>query len=90
MLRALQEFYESIKHSSEALEIDPDNVKGLFRRAKAYVAVWDFAEARSDFERVQSLDAGMARAVAKEMAAIDRLEREKMAEERSQLMGKLF
>ena len=65
-------------------------MKGLFRRGKARVAVWDFSEARSDLERVQLLDPGMARTVAKEMSAIDRLERQKLQEERDQLQGKLF
>ena len=42
--------------ASEALTLDPDNVKGNFRRGRANMLRQEFADAVADFERVLELD----------------------------------
>ena len=40
----------------QALEMDADNIKGLFRRGQANLALAEFAQAKADFRRVVELD----------------------------------
>lgn len=49
----------------------PDNVKALFRRAKAHVAVWNPEDARKDFEKVIELDQSLTSLVKKELSKLD-------------------
>ena len=67
-----------------------DNVKALFRRAKAHVGAWDPEEAKEDFRRVAELDKSLSKACAKEIANIEELERQKLEEDRSKFQGKIF
>lgn len=41
-----------------ALEIEPENVKGLFRRGLSYLSIKEYEKAKADFERVIQLDPG--------------------------------
>lgn len=50
------DFYAVIAHCTEVLKHQPDNVKALFRRAKAHRGAWNPAEARADFERWEYMD----------------------------------
>lgn len=81
----LGDFYEVIEHTSTVLEKDKDNVKALFRRAKAHVKCWNPKEAREDFNRVGALDPSLAKAIRKELDEIDRLTKEHDAEDRDKL-----
>jgi len=67
-----------------------DNVKALYRRGKAHVGAWNPSEARSDFERVAVLDPSMTKAVQKELANLDALEKRKISDDRALLEGKIF
>ena len=67
-----------------------DNVKALYRRGKAHVGAWNPQEARSDFERVAALDLSMAKAVQKELASLDALEKQKASDDRALYQGKIF
>merc|ERR1712071_132657 len=82
---SLGEFYECV----EVLKHRPDNVKALFRRAKAQVGAWAPQEARQGFQRVSELDPSLKAACVKEMAAIDVLEKSKDLEDKEK-MTKLF
>lgn len=44
-----------------------DNVKALYRRAKAHVGAWNPEEARKDFERCLELDKSLKSAIAKDL-----------------------
>lgn len=66
-----------------------DNVKALFRRAKAHVGVWNPVEARKDFERVVELDSSLTSLVKKELHALDVLIKAKDEEDKEKLK-KLF
>ena len=66
-----------------------DNVKALFRRAKAHIGVWDLQEAKTDFRRAAELDTSLAKNIQKELRTIDELETQKEKEDRAKF-GKLF
>jgi AH receptor-interacting protein len=67
-----------------------DNIKALYRRAKAHVGAWNPADARRDFERVIELDQSLANAARKELKSIDALEKEKRDSDKALLQGKIF
>jgi len=68
----------------------PDNIKALFRRGKAHMGAWNPEEAEADFERVVDLDPSLAGCVRKLLQEISDLRKQKDAEDRSKLCGKLF
>ncbi|XP_031356332.1 AH receptor-interacting protein isoform X2 [Photinus pyralis] len=72
-MMAKGDFYAVIEHCTSVLKIEPDNVKALFRRAKAHIGAWNPTEARADFERVVKLDHGLAASVKKEIDVLDQL-----------------
>lgn len=82
-------FYEVIEHCDEILSVDSDNVKGLFRRAKAHKGAWNPKEAKEDFNRVARLDPHLKEACAKEVRVIEEMERRKDEEDKEKLK-KLF
>lgn len=70
---------------------DKDNVKALFRRAQAYSATSDVHLAKADFLRVKGLAPDtMATCVDRELANLDRIDRECREQERRLLAGKMF
>jgi len=87
---AVGDYYGAIRHSTDVLAIDPGHVKSLFRRGRAYAAVWDWEAARSDLVRAASLDPGLAGAVSRELESASRIRRTKEEEERRRLQGRLF
>jgi AH receptor-interacting protein len=89
-LLQLNDYYPAIEHATEVLKREPDNVKALYRRAKAHVGAWNPKEARSDFERVIQLDPSLAKAVQKELKIVSDLEKEKASQDRVLLEGKMF
>jgi len=86
---SLGDFYSTITHSTEVLQLDPVNVKALFRRGKAHKGAWSPQEARDDFRRVAELDTTLATACRKELREIDTMEKEKDLEDKMK-MTKLF
>lgn len=78
-----QEFYAVIEHCSEVLDkYDPNNVKALFRRAKAHVGVWNPDQAKADFQRAAELDPSLAGAVSKELKKLQEMVRLKDVEDK--------
>lgn len=67
-----------------------DNVKALFRRAQAHVAVWNPEEARKDYERIKTLDSTLINMVNKELKNLDERVKQKNDEDKAKFMGKLF
>lgn len=59
------EYYDCIKYTDEVLKRDPENVKALFRRAKAHAGVWNLDEARKDLKKCMELDGNMTEALTK-------------------------
>ena len=67
-----------------------DNVKALYRRAKAYVGAWDPDLAKADFEAAVKADPSLEKTVAKEMKSLNDKIKEKERQDRTKLQGKLF
>ncbi|CAG2107339.1 unnamed protein product [Medioppia subpectinata] len=84
------DYYQVIEFTTECLQRDPNNTKALFRRAKAHVRVWNSTEARRDFELVSTLDPTLAKAVQKELQALDASEKSSDRKDSQLLRGKLF
>lgn len=64
-----------------------DNVKALYKRAKAHAAVWNETEARADFAKVLELDASLEASVAKELRVMEERIRAKEKEEKGRYKG---
>jgi tetratricopeptide (TPR) repeat protein len=50
-----KEYAEAVSMCKKALDIEPNNVKALYRRAQGYHEGGDFDEARADYRRVAEL-----------------------------------
>ena len=74
---SLNDYYPVIEHCTEALEIEPNNVKALFRRGKAHIGAWSPNEARADLKKVPELDASLLATCTKELKNLEQLEKEK-------------
>lgn len=73
----LKDYYDVIRHTTTVLDsIDPQNVKAIFRRAKAHVGCWNPNEAREDFQRVMELDKSLVKTVREELKELERKEQE--------------
>ena len=86
----LGEFYACIEHTTYILEYQPNNVKALFRRGKAHMAVWNVKEARSDLEKCAGIDPTMEQDIQAQLNHLNQLLSKKDKEEREKFKGKLF
>ncbi|XP_075155896.1 AH receptor-interacting protein [Haematobia irritans] len=82
-----QDYYAVIEHCTEVLKLDPQNVKALFRRAKAHFGAWNPNEARDDFQQALELDPSLQTAVNKELKAIERTQHERDLEDKRRLQA---
>lgn len=78
----LRDYYPAIEYCTEILKHDPDNVKALFRRAKAHTGAWNLDEARKDFESALAKDSLLSAAVTKELKFLDSLEKSRDLEDK--------
>ena len=81
----LGDYYEVIEHTSTVLDKDKDNVKALYRRAKAHVKCWNPQEAREDFNRAAALDPSLTKTVKKELDELEKLIKEHNADDKEKL-----
>lgn len=86
----MEDYAEVIRHTTTVLDFDSNNVKALYRRAKAHAACWNTEEAKSDFASVVKLDPSLSKSVEKELRTLTERVREKDMDERERLKGKLF
>jgi len=86
----MENYTEVIRHTTSVLEFDADNVKALYRRAKAHAACWDREEAEADFARVVKLDPSLRRTVEREVNQLRQKMKKEEEEEKARLQGKLF
>ncbi len=54
----IEQFEKVIEACTKALELEPKNIKGLFRRGQAYMKMDKFDEAKMDFSQAQELEPG--------------------------------
>jgi len=52
----LDEYNKAVANCSKVLDIDPNNVKALFRRSQGYMYRSDFIEAESDIKKAHDLE----------------------------------
>lgn len=64
-----------------------DNVKALYKRAKAHAAVWNEREARADFAKVLEFDPSLEQSIAKELRNMEEKIRIKDKEEKNRYKG---
>ena len=64
-----------------------DNVKALYRRAKAHVGAWNPEEAKLDFARVIELDSSLTGLVNKELKSLEDMKKEKDLKDKEKLKG---
>jgi len=83
------EYYDCIKYTDEVLKKDPENIKALFRRAKAHSGVWNISDARKDFKKCMEYDRNMTKTVTKCFQQLRALELMKVKEDRERF-GKMF
>uniref|UniRef100_A0A170X9A4 Ah receptor-interacting n=1 Tax=Triatoma infestans TaxID=30076 RepID=A0A170X9A4_TRIIF len=86
----LKDYYEVIEHCSTVLQYDPTNVKALFRRGKAHAAIWNYKEAKSDFEQSLKLDPSLSACINKCLKEIDLEMKDGELQMKDNLKGKLF
>ncbi|XP_067928790.1 AH receptor-interacting protein-like [Watersipora subatra] len=84
------DWHQVIQHTTEVLKICPDNVKALYRRAKANARVWRVEEAKDDYHRVCELDETLTNTVKKELSLLSEAVKVHDAEDKNKLAGKLF
>lgn len=84
------DYYSVIEHCTTVLETEPNNVKALFRRAKAHVGAWNCKEAEEDFRKVMKLDPKLKSLTQKELQELEKLKKAKNAEDKAKLLGKIF
>jgi len=77
-----KEFYKAIEHLTTVIEKDSVNVKGYYRRAKAFHSVYSYKEARNDYEMVKKLDKSLIKTVDIELAKIVKDEHQKDKEDK--------
>uniref|UniRef100_A0A146LWJ2 AH receptor-interacting protein n=1 Tax=Lygus hesperus TaxID=30085 RepID=A0A146LWJ2_LYGHE len=87
---SLGQYYEVVEHCTTVLEHEPDNVKALYRRAKAHMAVWNKEEARKDLEMLAKLDPSLLPCVNALLKDIEEMNKETENHLKQKLQGKLF
>lgn len=64
-----------------------DNVKALYRRAKANVGAWNPNEAKADFAKCLELDASLAKNIERDLKQLEQQIKEKDKNDKSRLQG---
>nr|CAG4646413.1 EOG090X09NR [Macrothrix elegans] len=73
----LGNYYDVITQCTQVLERQPENVKALYRRAKAHVNVWNPDEAKADFEKAATLDPSLVKDIQQQISKLEQLKKEK-------------
>ncbi|XP_017882338.1 AH receptor-interacting protein [Ceratina calcarata] len=84
-----KEYYTVIEHCTTILKHEPDNVKALYRRGKAYIGTWDEENAVKDLRKAAELDTSLRSTVEKELQAFSVAIKQKDQMEKKKL-SKLF
>lgn len=77
-----KEYYQAVEHLTTVLEKDKDNVKALYRRAKAYHLVFNLESARFDYMKAKQLDSSLTNTIDKELKRIQSDEKKKDQEDK--------
>ncbi|KAL1140192.1 hypothetical protein AAG570_000124, partial [Ranatra chinensis] len=85
-----KDYYAVIEHCTLVLKYQPDNVKALYRRAKANASVWNVDEAKADLERVAKLDPSLEPSVNSLIRQVNEALKKKDLMLKKKLTGKMF
>lgn len=85
--QSLTIIHNHIVQFEEILCCVADNIKALYKRAKAHAAVWNEREARADFAKVLELDPSLEQSIAKELRIMEEKIRIKDKEEKNRYKG---
>ncbi|XP_011865756.1 PREDICTED: AH receptor-interacting protein isoform X2 [Vollenhovia emeryi] len=84
-----KEYYLVIEHCTTVLKTEPDNVKALYRRGKAYIGAWDQKNAARDLRRAAEIDPSLHNSVERELQAFAAAIKEKDSVQKEKL-SKMF
>jgi len=84
-----KEYYSVIEHCTTVLKTEPDNVKALYRRGKAYIGAWDETNAIRDLRKAAEIDSSLHNTVEKELQAFAAAIKEKDSAQKEKL-SKMF
>ena len=85
----LSRFHESVKSCSQAIELKPDYVKALYRRAMAYSKLDQIEEASADFDRMFEIDPALRIQHKSEHEEIKKRVNAKMESEKEKMVSDL-
>ena len=85
-----KDFYAVITYCDKVLQLQPDNVKAYYRRAKAHANVWNQVEAKKDYAKAAELDATLNEQITKELGRLDIKCKTVERQEKETLKEKLF
>lgn len=89
-LMGLSKWKEASEACSKALELRPDYVKVLMRRAKAYEHLEEFSSQAEDLKKLEELLEGADRSkVTKELLIAEQRAKKKQEEQMAEMMGSL-
>ncbi|KZC13294.1 Aryl-hydrocarbon-interacting protein-like 1 [Dufourea novaeangliae] len=80
-----KDYYAVIEHCTTILKHDPDNVKALYRRGKAYIGAWDEEKATVDLKRAIELNPALQKVVEQELQIFTAALKQKNLLERKKL-----
>lgn len=88
---SVKDYEGTIKHCTAALEINPEYVKALWRRAEAYEATEKYREALEDLKKLCELDKALGRSssIRRTMARLEPLAKEQQEREMGEVLTKL-
>lgn len=66
-----KDYYVVIEHCNEVIQHEPNNVKALYRRAKAHIGAWNPDDARKDLIKCMELDKSLTPMVQKDLAELN-------------------
>lgn len=84
-----KEYYSVIEHCTTVLKTEPENIKALYRRGKAYIGAWDEENAIKDLKKVAEIDPLLHNCVEKELQVFATAIKEKDIVQKEKL-SKLF
>ncbi|XP_011141793.1 aryl-hydrocarbon-interacting protein-like 1 isoform X2 [Harpegnathos saltator] len=84
-----KEYYSVIEHCTTVLKMDPENVKALYRRGKAYIGAWDEKNAIKDLKKAAEIDPSLHNHTEKELQIFTTAIKEKDIAQKEKL-SKLF
>lgn len=84
-----KEYYSVIEHCTTVLKTEPDNIKALYRRGKAYIGAWDEKNACRDLRKAVEIDPSLYNTVEKELQAFAAAIKEKDGIQKEKL-SKMF